>query len=157
MTTFETWIVILTSVYVAGTLLLFGVTAYQIYHYRKELRHRAVLDMAAANREILMIGIQHPVLLKLFTKGRSKEEELLSRYAQLWINHAHAIWHRHTIGHLDDEEWLPVREDMLEMFNVPVVKSRWDTTKWAYPKGFQMFIDDYLQKSLGSRTSSNSG
>lgn len=157
LTTFESWIIILTLVYVAATLSLFGVTAYQIHHYRKELRHRAILDMAAANREILILAIEHRPLLKIFSTGKDEEEEMISRYAQLWINHAHAIWHSSVVGHISAEEWFPVKEDILKMFHLRAIKSRWESTKWAYSRAFRAFIDDYLKKPLDDAASSDIG
>jgi len=144
MSKFEIWIIILTLIYVLATILIFGITSYQIYQYRKELRGRAILDGITANREILMIGIQHPELLKIFDINNEKntEEELLSRYAQLWINQAHSIWYRYNLGLLDEAEWSPMRKDLLNMFNYPTIKKRWQATKYAYSERFKNFIDE---------------
>lgn len=139
--------IILTVLYVIATVFIFGVTAYQIIHYRKELRQRAVLDMVQSNRDILMIGIQNPVLLKVFCNLEDEQEELLSRYAQLWINHAHALWYTHVIvGHIDNEEWKPLKEDIFKMLNQPVIRKRWEKNKQGYPDKFQLFIDSNLVK-----------
>jgi len=147
MSKFEIWIVFLTFSYVVATVLLFGVSVYQIYQYRKELRSRALFELIATNRELLMLGIQYPKLLKVFANTKDDiEEELLSRYAQLWINHAQAAWFRYVHRLLNNDEWVPLRKDLLNMFQDPEVKKRWEGSKWAYPKKFQSFIDN-LQNS----------
>jgi hypothetical protein len=156
MTTFHIWMLILTGISGAGALSLFGVVAIQIYYYRKELRYRSIIDMATAHRETLKVGIDRPELLKVFQKETNLKEERVSRYAQMWINHAHAIWYRYDIGLMDKRQWEPVKNDMLQMFDNPVVRRRWKDNRLRYHTGFQEIIDRFIGKPVRSKTLSQS-
>lgn len=147
MKSFETAMMILTIINVFAIIVILGINSRQLVYLRKELRLRTVLDMASSNREIILAGINNPHLFECLRSENGEEgNELLSRYAQLWINLAHTIWYQHKIGLLEEAEWRPVRDDILNMFTTkPHVKQRWEKYSKRYSKGFRSFVDKGVQ------------
>ena len=154
MTAYDKWSLIINGFAAMVSFFLFSVIAYQIYHYRQELRGRTILDIKSATREILAFAIRDPRLLALFeVDNTDTEREVLSRYAQLWINHAHGIWHlRYSAAHLNFDEWYRMREDMKNLFSLPLVEERWERWKNAYPGKFQNFVGN-LQEEIRAEKS----
>jgi hypothetical protein len=143
-----TWLVILTGVYVIGTLALFWVTYRQTRQQMRGLQYQALLNIVNTNRELLSIALNHPELLRFFSQHfiGNKEDQALHRYAQMWLNFAEVTWYSHHTGILADEVWKPLKPDLYFLFNEPVMREQWERIKHVYEEEFITEVDTFLKE-----------
>lgn len=142
MTNCQAWIIIVISVFaLAANIGILYVIYSQFTGYRNELRHRTLLEIDQAAREIIGFGLKDPSLFKIFEKQVPHKMDKGNHFAHLWINHAYAVWHAHDGELISEEEWDPMKADIKLMFSAKIVKRNWQSYKKYYSKPFRKFID----------------
>ena len=144
-------VLIATGIYTFLTMLIFIAMTWQIRQYNKERQQRALFDILAVNRELLKFGIEQNLVKEFLGVQSTGGREVLSRYAQMWINFAYFIWQSSRQKHLTRKQWKALKIDVLDhLFQVPLILERWEEVKelGVYEREFVVFIDNWLSTNL---------
>lgn len=130
---------------------------FQLRYFVKQLKLHSFLEVIRTNRELIMLGISNPELLRELRMGSRTiydeadfhpEKEIRTRYCQLWINQAHTAWQAHKMGLYTKDNWKAFKKDIVEnIFQTEEFKKRWPKVRSYYAKDFREFVNSAISQS----------
>jgi hypothetical protein len=113
---------------------------------QRQLQFEAMLKIYDFSRELHTLGFRNPNLWKAMSLQRpdtwNEEQELKTRFEQLFMNLHLIEWKADQLGYFDREEWGRDAEDSIRK---PEVREFWKTHHEYYPKDFQDWVDGVMK------------
>src|SRR5437016_6124612 len=92
------------ALFVSLATFLFVVV--QVRAYLRQLRFDSLSRILETNRELLVIGFEHPDLLSVLEGEPLQDSRRQKRYLQLWINQMNMMWIAQQNGMIDRTTWV---------------------------------------------------
>lgn len=153
-----------TVIYTIGTLLLWYSTranvralehqlsvlksqAAQQTSFYKVTASNTVLD---AHREIYLSLIENPKLARLLQTSlpAANERTIAELLASIMINHCSRVYQNFQHGFFDHSDFAGFYRDARDLFNVPLIKWRWETVAKYHSDDFVKFINDQHNRQI---------
>ena len=149
----DTWILLIQTfsmVIMIATLICVAIQTRKLSKQTKSLENsimgNIIWQITTNHRELLSNIFNFPILGKALHPDMSNDEIEKKYFLSMFINHAESIYQQSRLGNISQDYWEPIETDMINMFNSPEVKARWEEVKIFHSKQFQEFIDKRLGK-----------
>lgn len=109
-------------------------------------RSLAYHEIVNSHRDLLRLLIETQVADRaLVLEGETDSAKVKERLvATAMINHCQAMFVDSEAGIIDPQHWESFMRDTRGMFQIPLVRERWETARGYYPPKFQAFIDSVM-------------
>jgi hypothetical protein len=109
-------------------------------------RSLAYHEIVNSHRDLLRLLIETKVAdTALVLEGETDPAKVKERLvATAMINHCQAMFVDSEAGIIDPQHWESFIRDARGMFQVPLVRERWQTARAYYPPKFRAFVDDVI-------------
>jgi len=124
--------------------------AVQVRAYLRQLRFDALSRILEVNRQLLLVGFEHPELLTVLEGQTIADFRMQKRYFQMWLNQVHLMWLAHKENLIDETYWDGHSRDFISLANLENFKTHWEGAKTYYEGEFRVFVDSLIQATTQS-------